>query len=215
MIGLVTITAPLRVPTFALLLFVEAMLPFTLSAEPGFIFETGNPPWKGERLDLPPGFAPGLGWTGVEHIRFSPGMFEAGKPDFFSYVLVFLLEPGSDVTEAGLKREMLTYYTGLSKAVMDSKGGTDEAAVFAISMGRAGASMPGPESAPGATAWSGTLDWIEPFATRKAQQLHLELHVWEHGGRPVVLSCVSPHAPDASGPWTALRTIRTKFRFEP
>lgn len=46
-------------------------------AEPTFIFETGTPEWKGERLELPPGFAPNLGWTGVEHIRFAPGMFEA------------------------------------------------------------------------------------------------------------------------------------------
>jgi hypothetical protein len=105
---------------FLCLILLAAITPHA-SAEPEFVFETGTPEWKGERLDLPPGFAPDLGWTGVEHIRFAPGMFKAGEPDFFSYVLVFLLEPGSDVSESALKRELLVYYRGLSKAVMAGK----------------------------------------------------------------------------------------------
>ena len=210
--GSISIRSAVRLLAFAILF---GSVSDTLSAEPGFIFDTGDPPWKGERLELPPGFAPDLGWSGVEHIRFSPGMFEAAAPDFFSYVLVFLLAPGSDVTEVSLERQLLIYYTGLSKAVMGEKRETDEAAPFAISLSMAEKPLPGPESAPDATAWSGTLDWVEPFATRKAQQLHLELHVWEHEGSPVVLSCVSPLVPDDSGPWKALRAIRAKFRFDP
>ncbi len=210
--GSISIFSSVRLLAFAILF---GSVPYSLRAEPGFIFDTGNPPWKGERLELPPGFAPDLGWSGVEHIRFSPGMFEAAAPDFFSYVLVFLLAPGSAVTEASLERELLTYYTGLSKAVMGDKKATDEATTFAISLSVAEKPLPGPESAPDATAWSGALDWVEPFATRKAQQLHLELHVWEHEGSPVVLSCVSPLVPDNSGPWKELRAIRAKFRFDP
>lgn len=213
--GLRTIPSSIGLTAFAFLFTLAGMLPMSLRAEPRFIFETGLPPWKGERLDLPPGFAPDLGWTGVEQIRFSPGMFQAGAPDFFSYVLVFLLEPGSDVSQTALERELLVYYRGLSKSVMEGKGMSVDTSGFTVSLVK-GKQGPGAlEFAPDATAWSGTLDWVEPFATQKAQKLHLELHLWRHGGSPVVFSCVSPVTPKTEAPWKELRRIRTKFRFAP
>jgi hypothetical protein len=85
---------------YSFLLRLLAALLFTMASsvpaqdaakEPTFVFDTGVPPWKGERLELPPGFAPDLGWTGVEHIRFAPGMFDPEASDFFSYAIAFLL----------------------------------------------------------------------------------------------------------------------------
>jgi hypothetical protein len=189
----------------------------TKPGEPRFVFDTGSPPWTGERITLPPGFARDLGWNGVEEIRFAPGMFEPGKPDFFSYVLVFLLEPGADISEQGLQRELLTYYSGLSKAVMASRGLEVDTSGFAVSIQQEEESGGAPTAAPDALAWKATLDWIEPFATREQQRLHLEVHTWEHEGQPVVLSCVSPVEPQSKAegsPWEALRAIRKTFRFD-
>lgn len=182
---------------------------------PEFVLETGPPAWPGERILLPPGFARDLGWKGVEEIRFAPGMFRAGEPDFFSYIIVFLLEPGADISTNGLQRELLTYYRGLSKAVMGSKGETVVTDGFALKLEALEEEHEGaPEAALKAKAWKATLDWVEPFATQKNQTLHFEIHTWEHEGQPVVLSCVSPAKPDQATPWEALRTIRSKFRFE-
>ena len=75
------------------------------AAEPKFVFDTGNPPWRGERIELPPGFAPDLGWKGVEQIRFAPGMFTEGEDDFFSYVLVFLLSNEAKTDKPTLEQE--------------------------------------------------------------------------------------------------------------
>lgn len=183
------------------------------AAGPAFVFDTGTPPWRGERIQLPPGFAPDLGWKGVEEIRFAPGMFEAGSDSFFSYVLVFSLEPGSDTSEAALKREVLTYYRGLSQAVMKGKQLAVDAAGFTLGLEKAARAESAPAGAKEVTAYSGKLTWIEPFATQKDQTLHLEVQVWQHGGRPVVLSCVSPVAPDGGALWKTLRDIRSKFRF--
>jgi hypothetical protein len=185
-----------------------------------FLFDTGKPPWRGERLVLPPGFARNLGWSGVEEIRFSPGMFDATAEDFFSYLLVFHLAPGSDVSEEGLEREFLVYYRGLSEAVMGGKGKSVETSGFAISLTKPEseedkARTAPPLAAPEAGAWTGTLDWTEPFATEKPQRLHLEVHVWNKGGNPVVLSCVSPLAPSGEVAWPALRKARAAFRFGP
>lgn len=187
------------------------------AAEPVFQFDTGSPAWRGERIALPPGFARDLGWTGVEEIRFAPGMFEAEAPDFFSYLLVFHLAPDSDVSEAGVKRELLVYYRGLASAVMSGKEKTVDTTGFKVTLARAeGTSAPAaPDAAAKAEGWTGTLDWIEPFATEKPQKLHLEVHVWKEGEHPVVLSCVSPVDPSGGAVWPALRAIRKSFRFGP
>ncbi len=185
------------------------------AAEPKFVFETGVPPWKGERLELPPGFAPDLGWIGVEHIRFAPGMFDADAPDFFSYVLAFLLSADTDVSKENLEKELLTYYRGLSKAVMKGKGQSVNAEKFTISLEKAETPGSVPASAEQVMTYTGVLEWTEPFATQEAQTLNLEIFVWNHGDRPVVLSSVSPVAFDQEMPWKKLREICSRFRLEP
>lgn len=201
-----------------LLLLLAGLSPLLTAraADPVFQFETGPTAWRGERIELPPGFARDLGWTGVEEIRFAPGMFEAGAPDFFSYILVFHLAPDSDVSEAGLKRELLVYYRGLASAVMAGKEKTVDPTGFSLALNKAeGSTLSPPDAAPKAEAWTGTLDWIEPFATEKTQRLHFEVHVWKEGDHPVVLSCVSPVDPSGEVAWPALRAIRKSFRFAP
>lgn len=185
------------------------------AAEPQFIFETGVPPWKGERLELPPGFALDLGWNGVEHIRFAPGMFDPEAPDFFSYVIAFLLSADGEVSEGALREELLTYYRGLSKAVMRGKGLTVNAEAFTISLEKAESPGSVPASAQEVVTYTAILEWTEPFATQEAQTLYLEIFVWPHGDRPVVLSAVSPVARDQEIPWKQLREICSKFRLEP
>lgn len=185
------------------------------STEPKFIFETGVPPWKGERLVLPPGFAPGLGWNGVEQIRFSPGMFDSKAPDFFSYVIAFLLGAEADTSEEILEKELLTYYSGLSKAVMGGKGQSVDTGTFSISLEKDESLKSAPPGIEGSNAYSGVLKWTEPFTTQQAQTLNLEIFVWKHGDHPLVFSCVSPAALDQEKPWKSLCAISAKFRLEP
>jgi hypothetical protein len=191
-----------------------ALLNAQPSSEPKFVFDTGEPAWVGERIELPPGFAPNLGWKGVEQIRFAPGMFQAEAKDFFTYVLVFLLEPKAETSEAILKRELLTYYKGLSEAVMNGKNETVDTSTFSISLTKENALESAPEKAKNVTAYTAILKWVEPFATQKNQTLRLEIHCWEHLGRPVVLSCVSPLEREQPF-WAQLRDIRKKFHFTP
>ncbi len=49
---------------------------------------TFNTTWRGERIELPPRFAPTMTLKGIEEIRFAPGMFKAESDWFFSYVFV-------------------------------------------------------------------------------------------------------------------------------
>src|SRR5688500_2734436 len=41
--------------------------------------------WRTETIPFPLGFAPTLPYTGIEELRFAPGMFKAGSDDFWTY----------------------------------------------------------------------------------------------------------------------------------
>ena len=94
---------------------VSAALPPHLQK---FEIKKPTPEWAGERIKLPPGFAPKLGLKGIEEILFAPGMFKADEKNFFSYVFLFALERKPELTAEVLRKELLAYYIGLSKNVM-------------------------------------------------------------------------------------------------
>ena len=204
-----------RVVSLSLLAMASEALSQETAKEPTFVFDTGTPPWAGERIELPPGFAPDLGWNGVEEIRFAPGMFKGDAEDFFSYALVFLLGSEATTDEPALERELLTYYRGLSTAVMGGKGQSVEPEGFTIALEKVQGPKNAPLSANEVTAYAGSLSWVEPFVTQKPQTLNLEIFVWKHGNQPVVFSCVSPAGFDQDSLWKILRDIRSKFKFIP
>ena len=55
-----------------------------------------------------------------------------------------------------------------------------------------------------------TLTWIEPFATKAAQTLRIESHVWTHKDQRWVFLCVSPQKPEHDV-WKSLHKIREDF----
>lgn len=192
-----------------------SVTPEAVAQKPRMAFDTGSTMWRGERIELPPGFAPDMQWKGTEDIRFAPGMFQADADDFFTYVLVFLLEKDSDVSLQAIQREILTYYRGLSKAVSKGKVSAADAGKFTVEMNQESEvtlNPPGIQKE-GVTGYSGKLDWIEPFASQKPQTLHFEAQLWKHGEQPALFLCVSPQKREAKI-WESLRKIRSTFRIE-
>ena len=187
--------------------------PKTTASKPEtFHWETG-PGWFGERIKLPPGFSPTMSWKGIEEIRFAPGMFKADQPDFFSYALVFSLAADADVSPAGLRKQILLYYQGLSSRVSAGKGRKVDVSKFTIDLKPAkDLSGSAPKQAKSPAAYLATLKWIEPFATGKPQDLHLEIHAWKDKTRKrtYLFFCASPQSPDATIRNT-LRKIRAAF----
>ncbi len=184
------------------------------SAEPEtFHWETG-PGWFGERIQLPPSFAPEMDWKGMEEIRFAPGMFKSDRPDFFSYALVFSLTSDADLSPDALRKQILLYYKGLSSRVSAGKGRKVDVSKFSVELLPANdLSETTPKQAVKASAYLASLQWIEPFATGKPQKLHLEIHAWKdkERKRSYVFFCASPQAPDAPIRKT-LQNIRATFR---
>jgi hypothetical protein len=153
--------------------------------------------WSGETLKLPPGFARDMKLKGIEEIRFAPGMFKPDAESFFSYAFVFWL-PGDKPLEADtIHSEVLTYYRGLAKAVSKGEIKTDD---FKLQL----KPVEKQES-----EWVGTLEWIEPFRSRKAQTLRFEISqrpLSEPDARLLSIA-VSPQQDGKHAVWKDLRTI--------
>ena len=177
-----------------LLLLAEEPATFKLAAPEG---------WGGETIALPPGFAPGMKLKGSEHIRFAPGIMRPETDSFFSYAFVFELQAKPVLTDAVLKEEFLTYYRGLCTAVLGGKRPDVDVAKFTLELKREKVDVV-------PARYTGTLDWVEPFATKKPQKLNLEVTTWTKGERNFIFACVSPQPADAAI-WKQLRAIRDDY----
>jgi hypothetical protein len=169
--------------------------------------------WGGETIKLPPRFAPEMKLKGLEHIRFAPGMMKPASDSFFSYAFAFELESKPALTQAVVQAEFLKYYRGLCQAVLDGKRPDVDPSKFTLELKPIKSDAPpliDQEAAISPTRYTGTLDWVEPFATKKAQKLHLEIWTWTKHDRNYLFACVSPQAPDAAL-WKQLRTIRDDY----
>lgn len=173
------------------------------------------PGWGGESIKLPPGFAPGMSLKGVEHIRFAPGMMQATADDFFCYAFVFELDPKPELTEAVIREQLLVYYRGLCKAVIGTKVPVD-VTKFSLDLKVAAPaedSAAAEKRAAELVRYTGLLKWVEPFATLKPQELHLEVQTYTRGDRNYLFACVSPRTRDAAI-WTRLRRIRDGYMMQ-
>lgn len=182
--------------------------------------------WRGETIQLPPGFARDLSWKGVEQIRFAPGMMTPQSDTFFTYVFVFELQPTPVLNEQNIKDEFLKYYRGLCKAVLNGQKPDVDPSTFTLTLKRVKPDKPKPDSTlsrkaaskkagtdntdNGQAMYSGLLDWVEPFATNKRQKLHLEILTWNDGKKGFVFACVSP-LPTDKPIWETMRSVRKKY----
>ena len=178
-----------------------------------FAIKKPTPEWAGERIKLPPGFAPKLGLKGIEEILFAPGMFKAEAKDFFTYVFLFALERKPELTAAVLRKELLVYYTGLSKSRLGNP--KLDTSKFTVKLSPLKENGPVPKDVVGAKSYRAEVYWIEPFTTKKFQTLHFELQRWKYAKSPYnyLFVCASPQKP--GGPiWKTMRGIRASVKLK-
>jgi hypothetical protein len=167
--------------------------------------------WKKERIALPPSFAPKMKLQGTEEVRFAPGMFQPESDSFFSYMFVFQVQSKPELTQAVIQRELLVYYRGLATAVLKGSDVKVETSQFAIKLNQVKANNENAKDA-GPKRYTGNLKWVEPFATRKPQTLHLEIDAWtsDKPSHNYLFVCVSPQA-KKTAIWKSMRELRIAF----
>ncbi len=170
--------------------------------------------WGGETISLPPGFAPDMRLKGAEHIRFAPGMMAPQAESFFSYAFAFELELQPALSESVVKDEILKYYRGLCKAVLNGERPDIDPSDFKLELREVNSETdPASDtnSADGLSRYAGTLTWIEPFVTKKSQKLHLEIRTWATSKHRYLFACVSPQPPSMAI-WKQLHSIRDAYQ---
>lgn len=196
---------------FAVCLLMSGTL--LVADEPGTVKLAAPEGWGGESIELPPGFARNMRLKGFEHIRFAPGMMKPASDSFFSYAFVFDLQPEPALTDAVVREEFLKYYRGLCKAVLNGKRPDIDPSEFTLELQRLKSDAkgsPDEKAADMPTQYTGTLAWVEPFATQKPQTLNLEIRTWTGNGRNYIFACISPQARDAAI-WKQLHAIRDGY----
>lgn len=148
--------------------------------------------WRTEVIAMPPDFAPGMSWNGVEVLKFHPDMFKAEAENFFTYVFLLHMESGTPDWD----EQLMLYYGGLAKAVAEDKN--LDISDFRVEVEGEG------------DARYGKIKWIEPFATKKPQTLYLELRRLDDKNWFV---CASPNRYDRPV-WTEMREIRNEVEWE-
>lgn len=168
--------------------------------------------WKGEQISLPPSFARGMQFKGIEEARFSPGMFQEKSNTFFSYFFVFQIDPGTELTQKNIERELLTYYQGLSRTIFNSRKEKVDTSGFSCELKKVAPVDPQKIYPAGLTEYAATVKWIEPFVTRKSQTLHLIIQVWTDKTTRdgYLFACVSPQEREAEI-WQSMQNIRDTF----
>ena len=108
-------------PIFAFLIF-GAFLSFSARAQkekPQLLKEPAG--WAFERFALPPEFAPGIPYHGVEELRFSPGMFKKDSADYFTYAFVAQLDSTIYVSKEDIRNYLLLYFKGLCRSTASER----------------------------------------------------------------------------------------------
>ncbi|SHI24943.1 hypothetical protein [Ferrimonas marina] len=148
--------------------------------------------WRGERILLPPEFAPQMAQRGIEELRFAPGMYEPEAEDFFSYLFVFQFERREPLTADELEAMLLAYYLGLCQTVAEDNAFACPAESVTLTLD------------PVLGGYLARLDWVEPFVTGQPQRLYLELTPVSGDSGALLYGAVSPQPLDHAL-WSTLR----------
>ncbi len=155
--------------------------------------------WRYERLDLPLEFAQELPYKGFEELRFAPGMFTAGAPDFWSYAFAIQTTTPETLDAGEITTILRSYYGGLCEAVAAGNDFEFDRKSLTIAMEDHG------------NRYVATIGMIDAFVTGKPLSLRLELSTFESPAASELLGIASPAATDAEI-WTTLHGISDSWR---
>jgi hypothetical protein len=125
--------------------------------------------WSKESFALPPSFAPGISFSGIEQVRFAPGWADSSSVQFWTYSFAWYIAGKQDLTEKRLKELMQSYFTGLSQSVGQSKG------MAAEKITNSTASFTLTKKGDGRQSFEGKIQFFDVFFTKKPIGLQVKV----------------------------------------
>jgi len=173
----------------------EPPIPFTLPTPDG---------WRTETIPFPLGFATELDYTGLEELRFSPGMFTAGAEDYWTYAFVWWIPLATDPGAERLQGDLVAYFSGLTRVVARGNGFDPGNPTYEATLRGIEGSSPG--------RLRGRVVTFDAFTTRRAVELNVQVenHPCEKADHRALIFLLSPQAEDHAV-WRSLEQIRDGF----
>ena len=162
--------------------------------------------WAFERFELPPSFAPGIPYKGVEELRFSPGMFNKDTITYFTYAFVTELDNVTSISQGDINDYLLKYFKGLCNSVAkDRKLVIDTTQVTAVVEKRK--DIPASE-----TIYNASVNLFGVFADGAPVKLNMEVKaLMNPAAKKTYLIFIASPREKTDAVWNKLYEIQKKF----
>jgi hypothetical protein len=162
--------------------------------------------WEFERFPLPPGFAPGIPYKGVEELRFSPGMFKKDSATYFTYAFVAQLDSVTAISQAEIHDYLFKYFKGLcSSTAKDRKLVIDTTKIAVTTEKKKGLMA-------GEVVYTGSLDIFGVFADGAPVTLNMEMKVVKDmAAKKTYLIFIASPLDKGNAIWKDLYKIQKEF----
>jgi len=159
--------------------------------------------WRYEKVKLPFGFAPQMTYTGVDELRFAPGMFNRASDTYFTYAYVMTLDNEPHLLKQDIEKLLYEYYRGLCGVVAKSKNIDVNLSKITIDL----------NPLKNNTSYSGQVVYFDTFNNGEQVILHTELEVITNTNqnKSYIIGLVSPAAKD-SKIWKILKDIKSQIK---
>ncbi len=163
--------------------------------------------WRTETIPFPLEFAPELQYTGIEELRFSPGMFDPSSEQFWTYAFIWWVPDSTLINADRLSADLENYFSGLSKSVSAGNGVDISGAIFQANF------VARPATTDQGVRFSGQVNTLDVFVTNQPVSLNVAVSdiACPEQGQKALFFEFSPQ-PQTHQVWTSLADIRTGFR---
>lgn len=141
--------------------------------------------------------------SGIEDLRFAPGFFEKGTEDMWSYLFVWWIDNGAEISPATLEADLEHKFRVVMKSVLASSNSQAENPVYAVSI----------DSSTSGPFWKGTVETYDAFVMHENIKTNLRVSVRECNPHKAVFIEMSPQSSNHEI-WTWFDKIRQGFRCE-
>lgn len=161
--------------------------------------------WEFERFSLPPAFAPGFPYSGVEELRFSPGMFKKDSAAYFTYAFVAELDNRNSFSQDDIKNYLFQYFMGLCISTAKQKK-------LFIDTSKISAAVDKGRVVEKNTYYNAVVNIFGVFADGKPVALNLEIKVINNkSASKVYLVFIASPLNKTNNIWKDLRKIQETF----
>lgn len=173
-------------------------------ATPQLLKQPAN--WTFEKFALPPEFAPGFPYTGVEELRFSPGMFNKDSANYFTYAFVAELENTTSFSQEDVKNYLSTYFKGLCSSTAKNRKLTIDTSKITVSVDRKKATTADD------VIYNASLEIFGVFADGAPVKLNMEIKVLRGvATKKTYLFFIASPQPKTDKVWTELYMLQKQF----